>query len=293
MLSAHTEGRKAGVLIGLENRDGLIAVGVRSPYPLHFKTRNPLVYFFSLILHCKNSATIKLLQEYYKKIFFFYISDMGYIRKYISEPVKDVDTSNRIVKFAFAHLGSRDHDGDIIFDGAYEKTIKENGPEGKDRIFHYRNHDLNQVIGKPMEIYKEGRYMIMISKLLDTTAGRDALIEYENGVIKEHSQGFYIAKADPYDSQTKTRNIREVKLKEASSLTTWGANENTPVMELKSMKHELEKKLVIGKFSDEYIKELERELDEIQKMIHSKPGSHLEPNEEELVKALDKFNFKL
>lgn len=204
---------------------------------------------------------------------------MNYVVKSISGQVNDVDTKEGIVKFAFAHFGSLDFDGDIIQKGAYAKTVKENGPKGKDKIFHYKNHNHNMPVGKPMEIFEEGNYMVMVSKLSKNTYGRDALIEYEEGIIKEHSQGFYIVKDNKEERKSgEPRIIREVSMIEASSLSTWAANENTPVFELKTFKSELDKRLRIGSFSDGYLKELE-ELKEY--LNHFKPEQPLKADEDE------------
>jgi HK97 family phage prohead protease len=191
---------------------------------------------------------------------------MTLIRKNITHSVQDVSEKEGIVKFAFAHFGSLDSDGDIIEKGAYQKTVAESGPSGKDRIYHYKNHDPSVVVGKPREIYQEGDYMVMVSQLSKNAAGRDTLIEYQEGIIKEHSQGFYIMKDEQVE---KARVIKEVKMVEASSLTMWAANENTPVLDLKNATENIEKLLKVGRLSDEYLSELER--------LHFLIKNHLEP----------------
>lgn len=45
---------------------------------------------------------------------------------------------------------------------------------------------------------------------------------------------------------------------EASSLTMWAANPNTPVLDLKEAKENIEKTLKVGRLSDEYLSELEQ-----------------------------------
>lgn len=180
---------------------------------------------------------------------------MTLIHKNIGDAIRDVSEKEGIVKFAFAHFGSLDSDGDVIEKGAYNKTVAESGPKGKDRIYHYKNHDSRQVVGRPMEIYPEGDYMVMVSKLSKNAAGRDTLIEYQEGIIKEHSQGFYIMKDDRQEDK---RIIQEVKMVEASSLTMWAANPNTPVLDLKEAKENIEKTLKVGRLSDEYLSELEQ-----------------------------------
>lgn len=198
------------------------------------------------------------------------------IFKSLENSIKDVDTAKGIVKFAFAHFGSKDSDGDIIVKGAYQKTISELGPTGKDRIYHYKNHDSNQAVGKPIEIYETGEHAIMISQLSKNSFGRDALIEYQEGIIKEHSQGFYIPKGKQ-EEKDGANYIKEVIMAEASTLTKWAANPNTPVFDLKNKKSEeltellaeLTSRVKIGKFSDEYLSAIEHKIKQLQAAIHS------------------------
>lgn len=193
--------------------------------------------------------------------------------KALENSVKDVDTAKGIVKFAFAHFGSVDSDGDVIVKGAYTKTISELGPSGKDRIYHYKNHDSNIAVGKPLEIYENGDYAIMVSKLSKNSYGQDALIEYQEGIIKEHSQGFYIPKGKQ-ERKEDANYITEVIMAEASTLTKWAANPNTPVFEVKSQQletliTELTKRLKVGSFSDEYLSNIEIQIKNLQAAIHS------------------------
>src|SRR5690606_39504722 len=77
----------------------------------------------------------------------------------------------------------------------------------------------------------------MISQLSKNSFGRDALIEYQEGIIKEHSQGFYIPKGKQ-EEKDGANYIKEVIMAEASTLTKWAANPNTPVFDLKNKKSE-------------------------------------------------------
>jgi len=187
--------------------------------------------------------------------------------KALENSIKDIDTGKGIVKFAFAHFSSIDSDGDIIVKGAYTKTIA----EGKDRIYHYKNHDPNIAIGKPLEIYETSEHAVMVSQLSKNSSGRDALIEYQEGIIKEHSQGFYIPKGKQ-ERKSDANYIYEVTLAEASTLTKWAANPNTPVFEVKAQQletliTELTKRLKVGTFSDNYLSNIEKQINELQEAI--------------------------
>lgn len=196
--------------------------------------------------------------------------------KSVDGGIKDIDQSKGIVKFAFANFGTVDSDGDVIQKGAYNKTISESGPKGSDRIYHYKNHNNNVVVGKPIEIYEDGEFAIMVSKMSQNTAGRDALIEYQEGIIKEHSQGFYTEKQSQKDNYNL---ITEVRLVEASTLTKAAANPNTPTIDVKNNEleyliKELSKRFKIGNFSDEYYISIEKQIESLTKQFHSvKPST--------------------
>ena len=51
--------------------------------------------------------------------------------KDISEPILDVDKQTRTVKAVWAHIGNKDYDNGIIAAGAFDRTIRERGPNGK------------------------------------------------------------------------------------------------------------------------------------------------------------------
>jgi uncharacterized protein len=110
---------------------------------------------------------------------------------------------------------------------------------------------------------------------LGTQLGRDTYEEYKAGAITEHSFGFDIIARDEKDK----RVIAEAKLWEVSSLSHWGANEQTPVIDIKSRESLLSEldtllKLQKGNFTDEYLKKLEDKIESILKHLKSltEPG---------------------
>jgi len=156
---------------------------------------------------------------------------MQKITKFCDLEVKDLDQKMGVVKFYFSAFGVKDSDNDIILDGdAFSKTFSENFK----RIRHLKDHDTRMAIGKPLEVGTDKVGAFMVSQLSKNTAGRDALIEYEEGLISEHSFGFNVLKED-LETEPGTRIIKEVRMWEASSLVAWGANEFTPMANLKSL----------------------------------------------------------
>ncbi len=142
--------------------------------------------------------------------------------------VADVSEMQGIVVLYASAFNNQDAHGDIIAPGAFAKTIRERGPQGSNRIKHLWMHWWDDMIGRPLELAEDEKGLRVVSKLSDTTLGRDALILYKDGVITEHSIGLDVMERDDED----TRVIKEIRLWEYSSVT-WGANSQTPTVETK------------------------------------------------------------
>ena len=145
--------------------------------------------------------------------------------------VQDVDTKNRIVTGFFNNFETEDSDGDIIRKGAGAKTIAER----KDKIFFLNQHEWKQPHGfaSVMEEKNEGTYFES-NPLPNTSYSNDAMILYQEGIVKEHSFGFVTEKSKPITvNGRKLREITEYKLYEFSNVTL-GANANTPFSGFKS-----------------------------------------------------------
>jgi HK97 family phage prohead protease len=137
---------------------------------------------------------------------------MIYKRKINDLELKDFDQKAGIVTFYFANFGNKDSDNDIIQEGSYTKTLNEN----RKRIKHFKNHDATQVPGFIMDIQQDHKGAFAVSQLAKTTLGRDTLIEYESGIISEHSQGFNIIKEE-FSQMDGANIIKEIRLWEVSS----------------------------------------------------------------------------
>jgi len=139
---------------------------------------------------------------------------------------RDIDTKKGIVSFYFADFNSVDTHGRRMNKTAFNRTLKNNFK----RFAHLLNHDTNLMIGKPVEVGVDEKGAFMISQLSKNSAGRDALVMYEEGMITEHSFGFKIVDSV---QDGKVEVVNELQMFEASSVT-WGANENTPTISLNS-----------------------------------------------------------
>lgn len=154
--------------------------------------------------------------------------------------VKDLDGKQGIVQFYGSAFGAKgvdkDSDGDVILKGAFKKTIAEN----TGRIKHCLNHSIWEVPGVIVSLKEDSTGLLVTSQLAKGSSGefstlaKDTLINYEAGVITEHSIGYRAIKED-FDEQENCNYISEIKLWEVSSLTGWGANKNTPTVGVKSV----------------------------------------------------------
>lgn len=149
--------------------------------------------------------------------------------KTLENSTLDVDDSSRRVKVALNRVEVKDHDRDIIKASAFDKTIKERGPQGKGLIWHLTDHNpsLKSAVGRFKELYVENNYLVGVTDIPNTTWGNDILELYKTGNINQHSIGFTNTK-EPIKEEGQSI-ITEVKLYEGSAVL-WGANENTPTL---------------------------------------------------------------
>ena len=153
-----------------------------------------------------------------------------YNKKAVSGAPVDMADDSRTIVVYYSAFGNVDSDGDVIMPGSFTKSIKENGPSGKNRIWHLFNHSTDKPVSKPFQLEEDAFGLKAHVKMPNTTLGRDTYELYKDGHITEHSIGFQTVK-----SQAKTgfNEIQEIKLFEGSSVL-WGANSNTPTVMVKS-----------------------------------------------------------
>lgn len=178
-------------------------------------------------------------------------------KSFVNQPL-DIDTTGKRVKVAISKMGNEDHDKDIILPGAFNKTLKERGPQGSKQIWHLADHQpsLKSAFGKFVEMGIEGDYLYGVSVYKSTPLWDQAWPMYEAGDITEHSIGFSIPK-NGAKSEKGIRYISEIKLYEGSSVL-WGANSDTPTLSvMKGLKFE-EKRDLITKELDYLAKNISR-----------------------------------
>ncbi len=185
--------------------------------------------------------------------------------------LKDIDTATRKVSGYFASFGTIDSDKDMFAPGAFKKSISENGPKSnKSRVKHLAFHNPNMNVGKILELGEDSKGLYFTSQISKAQFAQDILTQYEEGILSEHSVGFIMVNAG---NKGEYNEITETKLFEGSTVT-WGANENTPLTEIKGMDNpqlvlerydKISKLLRKGSLTDETCQLLELEVLNLQK----------------------------
>lgn len=182
----------------------------------------------------------------------------------------DVDEKG-ILTLAVNGIGIKDSDGDISCPGSFTKTLNENF----NRCKWFLNHNKTQLLGVPIEGKEEGGNLVMIGKInTEKQIGQETLSDYklyaEYGKTLEHSVGVTAIKRDSSNAS----KVLEWYLGEYSTLTHWGANSQTFLMDIKELKGndlaahiEMMHKALNERYSDEKLKALESNLQLISKAL--------------------------
>jgi len=186
----------------------------------------------------------------------------NYQTKSASE-IKDLDSNKRQVAIYLAKFDNIDADNDMIKKGAFTKSIQERGPEASSnrRIAYLRWHDWEKPIGKFLSLSEDDYGLFAVAQLGQSQIGEDAWNDYNDGIIREHSIGFqYIQDKMRWidDMNAPAQGywmISELKLYEGSAVT-FGANEETNVVEVMKSEQKIEKAVKISEQIDTLIKAL-------------------------------------
>lgn len=222
--------------------------------------------------------------------------------KNIDLAVKDVDLSKRTVIGYANTFNFKDTDGDITQTGAFSKTILENGPDGKNRIFHLWQHRASEILGKPVKLSEDDTGLLFETPIRPGKFGDDILQMYQEKILTEHSIGYSVMKSR-FDQTLNANLLLELKLYEFSTVT-WGANEMSKIVDIKSGDKEnkvkgriqrIMKAMKDGKYSDDTfelltieLKTLESYMLELVKQPVENP-LHEPDTTAEIVKAIRDF----
>lgn len=178
--------------------------------------------------------------------------------KVAPQAVKDIDAQQGIVIAYPSVFGVLDDQGDIVEPGAFQKTIAEWGPAGKNRIKALYQHEPSWPVGRPVKILEDAHGLYTETAFAKTPLARDVLSLVQDGVITELSIGY-----DPVKTAKGERGerlLKEVRLWEYSFVTfaaldvarVVGVKGTPSVASLKERMARFEKALRDGRFvSDE------------------------------------------
>lgn len=165
---------------------------------------------------------------------------------------------NLFVEGYAAIFGNEDSYNDIIVAGAFTKTIA--GKEGK-RIRLCLQHDMDDVIGKIIELKEDERGLWFRAKISNTTKGRDLAELIQDEAINEISIG-YRSIVWEIDEVRNVRMLKEVQLYEISFVSR-AANPQAVIQttEIKTEVHEKKVEEMTDEELIEHKKTLEKEIE--------------------------------
>lgn len=195
-----------------------------------------------------------------------------YTTKSLSE-LKDLSLGKREVAMYLSKFGVLDSDNDIIMKGAFKRSLQDRGVDSASnrKIAFLRYHDWQHQIGKFIRLEEDEVGLFAVGKLSTSTKGEDALRDYEDEVLREHSIGFQYM-SDNIRKVGDNFEIYEVKLFEGSAVT-FAALKETEVLAIGKAENKIElvekyakeieivtKALINGKGTDERLYNLEMKL---------------------------------
>jgi HK97 family phage prohead protease len=146
----------------------------------------------------------------------------------------DVDITAGVVKVVWNTMDYEDFDEEEIAENAFDKTIKERGPEGSNLICGLIDHhaSIRNLYGKPKELMVDQGRLMAVIPVLKTELGKDLIIQYDGGVINQQSVGFAALRDQMVQKGNRmVRRILEAKLYEGSAVL-WGANWLTETLDV-------------------------------------------------------------
>lgn len=202
----------------------------------------------------------------------------------VKNTIKDIDERKGIVTVYANAFNNLDSDRDISLPGSFKKTIK----EGFNRVKWFLNHNRSQLLGVPIEAKEDNDGLLVTGQLnMKKEIGRDTLEDYilyaQNDKTLEHSIGVEAIKSEILENDavpsefrkdgiTSVRRVSEWKWWEYSTLTSWGANEQTPLVNIKTLEQiddtvQFLEKMLKGNYTDERLKKIEETYNILKALI--------------------------
>ena len=185
--------------------------------------------------------------------------------------MKDLDESKGVVTIYINAFRNEDSDGDISLPGSFKRTFKNNGHT----IQHWLNHERDKLLGVPIRLYEDDFGAIAVSQLnIRKQLGKDVFEDYklfaEHGKTLQHSVRVIPVKFE--EERDKDRTVRKVSewklVMEYSTLYGWGANQQTPLIDIKSLS-DLELMMREGNYSDEKGRLIEETYNKLKRLLES------------------------
>ena len=243
------------------------------------------------------------------------MKDYNIYKTKAASDIKDMDSAQRQVAVYLSRFDNIDADNDMIKKGAFAKSISERGPESASnrKIAYLRHHEWDKQIGKWIKLEEDDKGLFAIGQLGRSSDGENAWLDYEDGIIREHSIGFqYMADKMRWIDDVNSEAggywmINEVKLYEGSAVT-FGANDLTNVVDVMKSENRVEyvdkiakeiegivKGLTNGKGTDERLYELEMKLKflnaKLLTLAKSEPQNVKHSEKNEPIKVVNAFDW--
>lgn len=140
-------------------------------------------------------------------------------------------TDDNYVEGFASTYGNIDAYGDIVERGAFTKTLQER----KDKIKFLWQHDMKQPIGVIEELRDEPQGLYFKARFSNSTAGQDARIQLQEGVVDSFSIGYRLMKSitDRAPNGRPINRLQEIALAEISAVTI-PANDQAKLVAVKS-----------------------------------------------------------
>ena len=158
------------------------------------------------------------------------------ITKSASFVTKGVDEDKRMVKGYASVFNNVDSDKDRLIKGSFNRTLKEWGPEGMNRIKLVSQHNINKPVAKIVKMYEDEKGLYMEAQFGTHQDGEDHYRMVKEGILTEFSIGFVGTQKE--DNEMGGIDFKQVKLYEVS-LVTVAANDEALVTEVKSVETDI------------------------------------------------------
>ena len=125
-------------------------------------------------------------------------------------------------------FNDRDHGGDVILPGAFDRTLKSR----KFRPLLWQ-HDMREPIGIEKSLVPDKKGLLGAWEIIDTQRGQDAYKLLKRGAIRSMSIG-YVPEAFEFDDEGQTRVLKDIELLE-NSVVSIPMNDHATVQSVKHL----------------------------------------------------------